>query len=541
MKSIYESIKNIMVTKQQDVVEAGMLDDLKDRAAKAWKPVTDVASKATKSVTDFVNKNISSPESRKALGARAEKNAVRGPDNKSFSDTQKDLRAKAVTNASPVNVPAAKPQAATITKDRVTKALAASGKPDAASRAREDQAAKSNAAQAPAGSNPSPDKPAVKPAAKVDAPAQGKVDQQGAVNLPKTDTEARAGRVAEPAAKPNAPDTSTKGLGPLGVPAQAKPSTPSASTPPEVKTLDVTKPEKAEKPTGPMSNVDAFSANASKKPEGGGPTVKTGTDYDKVPVKSGTGDTTNMTTDSPDEISRRGPMGTRLPEKKKTTSESNQMNVNKKFNVSDALYQSVMEVMKSKEGTAPKTEKEKQLAAMSGDKKMITHGDVLKARGVTKEEVSVEENTDTPGNGYEHQCAIHVKNESFGEGRTITTQHADPDENGNIAWYDVMFEHGIEKYVPTSDLEILVSESHMHMMKKKKKVTEAVRGYVDSVSGARPPANQTERDTLAQQINTNRKINRSDTRVTGYGNRVTPQKGVDSAGTFSARGPVTKT
>ena len=80
----------------------------------------------------------------------------------------------------------------------------------------------------------------------------------------------------------------------------------------------------------------------------------------------------------------------------------------------------------------------------------------------------IKENKDTPGNGYEHQCAIHVKSESFGEGRTITTQHADLDENGHIAWYDVMFEHGIEKYVPTDELEILVSESHMHAKKKKK-------------------------------------------------------------------------
>lgn len=154
---------------------------------------------------------------------------------------------------------------------------------------------------------------------------------------------------------------------------------------------------------------------------------------------------------------------------------------------------------------------------------------------------AVKENTDTPGNSYEHQCAIHVKSESFGEGRTITTQHADPDQNGNIAWYDVMFEHGIERYVPTAELEILVSESHMHSMKKKKKVTEAVRGYVDSMTGARPPENQAERDRLAREINTNREINRSDTRTTGYGNRVTPQKGIESSGTGSARGPVVTT
>ena len=319
-------------------------------------------------------------------------------------------------------------------------------------------------------------------------------------------------------------------------------------------------------------------------------------------------------------------------------------NINKKFNVSDALYQSVMEVMKNgkKEGSVPRTPEEEKLAAFHGDPKRITHGDVLKARGVTKEEAEqvdealeefpsskhgnfsvnskvsstkqgfhkgqyvgmdtlvhkgtiqhkenskpskfevhnhvnrgltfqtdhsdeekhaikqhliknkmaskhtditedvgqvdemsskmkmklglygkkkktneesveegimdkvlpiltggsdkdllkklqkdmgvpqtgqkpaapvpakpVKENKDTPGNGYAHQCAVHVKSESFGEGRTITTQHADPDDNGNIEWYDVMFEHGIERYVPTSSLEILVSEMHGHSKKKK--------------------------------------------------------------------------
>jgi hypothetical protein len=294
------------------------------------------------------------------------------------------------------------------------------------------------------------------------------------------------------------------------------------------------------------------------------------------------------------------------------------MTINKKFSISDALYNSVMEVMNKdkKEGSIPRNEKEKDLAAFHGDPKRITHGDVLKARGVTKEEAElidelskstlgsyikkaaadstisrkigadfenranskrspamkdastalsdkfksdsrkrkanvdkavdrltkeeaesveemsskmkmklglygkkkktneesvdegmgsaaksmakkvlnklgggsdedqlknlqkkmgvpqtgkkpVKENKDTPGNSYEHQCAIHVKSESFGEGRTITTQHAEPDADGNIAWYDIMFEHGIEKQVPTTTLEILVSEMHMHSKKKK--------------------------------------------------------------------------
>lgn len=77
-----------------------------------------------------------------------------------------------------------------------------------------------------------------------------------------------------------------------------------------------------------------------------------------------------------------------------------------------------------------------------------------------------EESMDTPGNST-HQCAIHVKSEQFGEGRTLTSQHAEPDAQGNIAWYDVMFAEGIHR-VETKDIEVLVSEAHM-MHKKKKK------------------------------------------------------------------------
>ena len=80
-----------------------------------------------------------------------------------------------------------------------------------------------------------------------------------------------------------------------------------------------------------------------------------------------------------------------------------------------------------------------------------------------------EELQDTPGNST-HQCAIHVKHATMGEGRTLTSQHAQPDTEGEISWYTVMFEHGIEK-VDTKDLEVLVSESHMsHKPMKKKKM-----------------------------------------------------------------------
>lgn len=96
-------------------------------------------------------------------------------------------------------------------------------------------------------------------------------------------------------------------------------------------------------------------------------------------------------------------------------------------------------------------------------------GAVLK-KVLAKEEVEQidEKNKDTPG---QHMCAVHVKNEQWGQGKTIYSQHAEPDSDGNIAWYDVMFEHGIEKEVPTDKLEILVSEAH----KSHKKMAEELK------------------------------------------------------------------
>jgi hypothetical protein len=82
---------------------------------------------------------------------------------------------------------------------------------------------------------------------------------------------------------------------------------------------------------------------------------------------------------------------------------------------------------------------------------------------LAKEETKVDSGLENP-----HNCATHVYSESWGDGRTVTTMHADPDEFGNIAWYDVMFEHGIEKGVPIQELAVVKSESHMHSKRGKK-------------------------------------------------------------------------
>jgi len=70
--------------------------------------------------------------------------------------------------------------------------------------------------------------------------------------------------------------------------------------------------------------------------------------------------------------------------------------------------------------------------------------------------------------GDKHLCATKVMHKEWKEGKTLFSQHAEPNEIGLIEWYDVMFDHGIEKKVPTRDLEIMVSESHMMHTKKKK-------------------------------------------------------------------------
>ena len=71
------------------------------------------------------------------------------------------------------------------------------------------------------------------------------------------------------------------------------------------------------------------------------------------------------------------------------------------------------------------------------------------------------EDSPNPANQW-HMCAKNVVHEKWGKGNTIHTMHADPDKKGMIEWYDVWFQHGIEKRVPTKDLEIVHEEAHHH-------------------------------------------------------------------------------
>ena len=62
-------------------------------------------------------------------------------------------------------------------------------------------------------------------------------------------------------------------------------------------------------------------------------------------------------------------------------------------------------------------------------------------------------------------CALKVLHPKFGEGKPIMGEHAEPDSNGDIWWYKIMFEHGIET-CDTPELDILEEGSHGNHKKK---------------------------------------------------------------------------
>jgi hypothetical protein len=108
-----------------------------------------------------------------------------------------------------------------------------------------------------------------------------------------------------------------------------------------------------------------------------------------------------------------------------------------------------------------------------------------------------------------HLCATKVFHKEWAEGTPIFSQHAEPDANGDIAWYDVMFEHGIEKGVSIEDLDVLMSESHERHSKRKMKesVNNLARAALASLEEARGrprknplPANQSDEPEPRQHI-----------------------------------------
>ena len=107
---------------------------------------------------------------------------------------------------------------------------------------------------------------------------------------------------------------------------------------------------------------------------------------------------------------------------------------------------------------------------------------------------SVNEDQEKNPANFQHLCAKQVTHESWGEGETVYSMHAEPDEEGNIEWYDVMFEHGIEKQVPITELKVLTSANHnnAHKMGKGKKSLKSAH-----CSEFEPQGNQVNEENVA--------------------------------------------
>ena len=68
--------------------------------------------------------------------------------------------------------------------------------------------------------------------------------------------------------------------------------------------------------------------------------------------------------------------------------------------------------------------------------------------------------------GDNHMCASKIMHKEWNEGTPIIGEHAEP-VDGKVAWYKVMFEHGIETVdVNDPDVEIVAEAGHGNHAKK---------------------------------------------------------------------------
>ena len=98
-------------------------------------------------------------------------------------------------------------------------------------------------------------------------------------------------------------------------------------------------------------------------------------------------------------------------------------------------------------------------AKEKGDKTFVVAGKTYEV----KEESDLDEEglEDSPNKANsQHLCAKNVMHEEWGEGHPVHGMHAIPNSEGEIAWYDVMFEHGIEKGVSINELNVIAETSH---------------------------------------------------------------------------------
>jgi len=107
-----------------------------------------------------------------------------------------------------------------------------------------------------------------------------------------------------------------------------------------------------------------------------------------------------------------------------------------------------------------------------------------------------------------HFCATHVEHSLLGHGECISEQHAEPDEEGNIAWYTVKFPLGTHK-VETSQLRVVEGKSHTHSKKMAEEIDEVES--VEEIAEAEGGIPKTEKHKkLAAHYGDPNKITRGD-------------------------------
>ena len=134
----------------------------------------------------------------------------------------------------------------------------------------------------------------------------------------------------------------------------------------------------------------------------------------------------------------------------------------------DTLESSILDVWKD----AAKLDEYK---TRLGEKKRVSGGDNRRTENKQPKEEGLESSPNAANS--QHLCAKNVVHEDWGEGQPVHGMHAIPNSDGDIAWYDVMFEHGIEKGVSINELKVRAAESHHdHGGKKSKKEGAMKRG-----------------------------------------------------------------
>ena len=153
------------------------------------------------------------------------------------------------------------------------------------------------------------------------------------------------------------------------------------------------------------------------------------------------------------------------------------MSEEKKVESENKLVQAVSDILSNKSFNSFRNVKpiEEKMSSKEKMAKGLYNEKGMKDKGPGSEDAgakSIQKKTDMKHDGEKkvkqgasdlHMCAKDVMHEKYGRGNTIFGMHSDPDENGHISHYDIMFNHGIEKEMSITECEVI--NERMHGMK----------------------------------------------------------------------------